>query len=385
MNMKKENKSEIKQKMGFARCFAALLALCAVSAVYGNETGLSDNQSASLTKGSGFVSADHSSVNKVSMADLLFTPDKNGKTAYEGIKNVEGWSFATADLIATVMKETGFTPEKLGDKILEVAAAFEKTGDNAKANQLFALALKSPDWTKNFEAWAKYGGWIQAAASGIECTIDVSRSNTDDEKIRAIAQMVGTISANHIATVITDLVIAAALSIPAVATAFAAAPVAVTIGIIAVSTAIGWAFGTLVNHGIEHPEDNAFAIFINWFYDHSSIPEKISEWWYDVRYGDKNGYKILVNWFYDKSSLPGLLTELWYDFRYRGTVLQDRDDRRVDYGQNYEFIPFDELVDDDEDDPDAPFKIPPEHDTGCFDGNTFGGRYQGLKALRLID
>lgn len=38
--MKQENKAEIKQKKGFAMCFTALLALCAVSAVYGNETAV---------------------------------------------------------------------------------------------------------------------------------------------------------------------------------------------------------------------------------------------------------------------------------------------------------------------------------------------------------
>ena len=45
MNNKIENKSEIKQKTGFARRFAALLALCAVSTVYGKQTAVSENRS----------------------------------------------------------------------------------------------------------------------------------------------------------------------------------------------------------------------------------------------------------------------------------------------------------------------------------------------------
>lgn len=46
MNMKKEKKVEIRQKRGCARCFVILLALFAVSVVYGNETEMYEFRSA---------------------------------------------------------------------------------------------------------------------------------------------------------------------------------------------------------------------------------------------------------------------------------------------------------------------------------------------------
>ena len=94
---------------------------------------------------------------------------------------------------------------------------------------------------------------------------------------------------------------------------------------------IGDLISNLGDHGLDHPEDNGFAIMVNWIYDHSSLPEMLYEWWWDVRYKDK----ILV--------------------------------------QNHESY-----------DPNDPFETIPESNSGGLDGNSLC-RYQGLKPLRLID
>lgn len=51
-------------------------------------------------------------------------------------------------------------------------------------------------------------------------------------------------------------------------------------------TQVGSLISDLGDHALDHPEDNGLAIIANWIYDHSSLPQTLSEWWYDVRYGD---------------------------------------------------------------------------------------------------
>ena len=51
-------------------------------------------------------------------------------------------------------------------------------------------------------------------------------------------------------------------------------------------TQVGSLISDLGDHALDHPEDNGIAIMANWIYDHSSLPQILSEWWYDVRYGD---------------------------------------------------------------------------------------------------
>jgi len=78
MNMKQENKAEIKQKKGFAMCFTALLALCAVSAVYGNETARYDNRTAATSGALDFEATQHASANRVDFAESFFAKDEKG-------------------------------------------------------------------------------------------------------------------------------------------------------------------------------------------------------------------------------------------------------------------------------------------------------------------
>lgn len=295
MNIKKENKSERKKKTGCARCFVILLALFAVSVVYGNETEMYEFRSSGL---SGLE---------------ITSPDAH---VFDNIDLGKAGRFVSVVGYLAGIGEKGLkrAAESFYAEALELAY---KGSDDMEG----ALAI----WKDNLDASRKMGKAKDAAGKvGLAITITdgiikIRNAKTEDEQVTETCRL-----ALHL---------------------FSTALGALT------KPQIGDLISALGDHGLDHPEDNGFAIMVNWIYDNSSLPQILYEWWYDACYGD--------------------------------SVLKDRTDRQIDYGQKFEFIPPDEL--DDYGDPDDPFETMPESNGGCFGGNTSGGRYQGLKPLCLIN
>lgn len=134
---------------------------------------------------------------------------------------------------------------------------------------------------------------------------------------------------------------------------------------------IGDLISDLGDHGLDHPEDNGFAILVNWFYDNSSIPEKITEWYYDVRYGDADTrikrlgeLAILIS---DSNPQTRIFTPLLKEIMEKLESLRKSDLKRVAPGPK---TPFDEILD------------PPGPDNPVPNNST--GRFQGLKPIKLL-
>ena len=297
MNMKKENKSEIKQKMGFARRIAALLALYAVSAVYGNTTDMYEFHPAGL-QGLEITSEDAHVLDKIDLG-------KSGRFV-----SVVGYLAGIGEKGLKKVAESFYA------EALELA--YKGSDDMEGALACWKDNLDGSRKMKNVKDAA---GKIKLAITITDGIIKIKNAKTEDEQVTEACRL-----ALHL---------------------FSSALGALT------KPQIGDLISDLGDHGLDHPEDNGFAIIVNWIYDHSSLPQTLSEWWYDVRYGD--------------------------------AILQDRQDRQIDYGQKYEFIPPDELAEYDDGNQVDPFDTMPESNRGCFGGNTSDGRYQGLKPLCLIN
>lgn len=299
MNMKNENKSGTKQKMGFAGCFAALLALCAVSTVYGSETALYE-----------FRPADQ----------VLLETSQNDPNLFDKIDLEKSGRFVSVVGLLAGFSQKEFT---------RAAQSFFTEAKELARDFRFDEAYGMHDLGKDKLADATMMGKVKDATDKIGLAITITdgvlkikNAKTEDERVTESCRL-----ALHL---------------------FSTA-----LGELIKQPIVGQLISDLGDHSLDHPEDNGFAILVNWVYDNSSLPQILYEWWYDVRYGD--------------------------------SVLQDRDNREVDYGQKYEFIPPDELEDYDDADPEDPFDTLPESNRGCFDGNTSESRCQGLKPLRLID
>ena len=336
MNMKKENKSEIKQKKVFARCLAALLALCVVSTMYGNETIVSDNRSGEMSATTDAASIGISDV--YGFTELAHTVLYHLGVEENAVRQIVSQMINEADDLAAqavnMRKLSKLVSDDLYKKSLEIGARY------CKVQQLWEGLVKHGEMI---------GLGLGTATILADGVIKVMQAASEEDRIYETTQLLARLSSHFLVqSIMATAVVTAALAGTSAATLIAVAVVTFVAGAL-----LEKGFEKLVGYYNQHPEKNGFAIMINWFYDHSSIPEKISEWWYDVRYGD--------------------------------AILQDRYDRQIDYGQKYEFIPPDELANYDDGNQEDPFDTLPESNRGCFDGNTSESRYQGLKALRLID
>lgn len=371
-----------KRKILAIKALAAVLSFCAVSSVYGNGTEVFDSWTDATSSGAGFVSEEHSTANKVDLVSQSSTVDAQKKSIIDRIRTIRDIPLTLGDSLATLLSDDIIT------KVVESAFVLQMEGKSINAEKLLGQlrTIKQVSEKLDVETWNKLGPWVQAALAVVDYLQDVSMATTDEERNVLLAQLVGAISANHLSSVITgaligvltEALLAAAVAIPALGTAVASAPVLFTVGIAAVAIAAGWGFTVLVKHAIDHPEDNGFAILINWFYDHSSIPAKISEWWYDVRFGDDitrakrlAELVILIN---DLNPLTKIFTPLlkkipeWLD-SLRQSDLKYFDPSLVPSP----VTPFDEVPPD--------INGPTPNPTSVPDSD---GRFQGLKPIKLL-
>lgn len=137
---------------------------------------------------------------------------------------------------------------------------------------------------------------------------------------------------------------------------------------------VGELISNLGDHALDHPEDNGFAILVNWFYDNSSIPEKITEWYYDVRYGDTDTrikrleeLAILIS---DSNPQTKILSPLLKEIMERLESLRKSD---LKYFDPSLVTPFDEIPSD--------ISGPTSNPTPVPDSD---GRFQGLKPIKLL-
>ena len=373
----------IKQRKNLAiKALAAMLSVCAVSGVYGKGTEVFDSWTDATSGGAGFVSAEHSTANKVDLVSQSSTVDARKKSIIDGIRNLRDFPLTLGDSLATLLSDGTIF------KVVESAFVLQMEGKSINTEKLLEQlsTIKQASEKLDVKAWEKYGPWVQAALAVVDCIQDVSMATTDEERNTAFAQLVGAISANHLSSVITgaligvltEALLAAAVAIPAVGAAVASAPVLFTAAIAAVAIAAGWGFTALVRHGIDHPEDNGFAILINWFYDHSSIPAEISEWWYDVRFGDvfTRGKRlaelaILLN---ELNPLTKILTPLLKKMTEWLDSLRQSDLKYFDPSLFPSPVtPFDEMPPDINGPTPDPTRVPDSD-----------GRFQGLKPIKLL-
>ena len=273
-----KNRVNKSAKMGVSGVFVALLCACAVSGVYGDPAAVY-----------GFRPYGIQQIDEIK---------SDNNHVFDNI-NLED----TGRFVSIVGYLAGLSKDEL-----------KRAADSFYAEAL-ELAFKGSDdmdgalalWKKNLDDSKKMGKLQKAmdkvglAITVTDGIIKIRKAKTSDERVTESCRL-----ALHLFSTALDTL---------------------------TETQVGSLISELGDHALDHPEDNGFAIMVNWIYDHSSLPQTLSEWWYDVRYHDA----ILV-------------------------------DRQNDSGKNEEPGPFDSM---------------PE--TGNENDHTgSGGRYQGLKPIKLL-
>ena len=256
--------------------FAALLCACAVSGVYGDPATVYGFRPGGLQQIDEITSSDAHVFDKINLGD-------------------SGRFVSIVGYLAGLSKdELKRAADSFYDEAIELA--FKGSDDMEGALALWKEKLDGSRKMGKLEKAMDKVGLAITIADGI---IKIKNAKTTDERVTESCRL-----ALHLFSTALDTL---------------------------TKTPAGSVISDLGDHALDHPEDNGFAILVNWIYDNSSLPQTLSEWWYDVRYGDA----ILV-------------------------------DRKTDGGNAEAPGPFDSMPENGNDHPRS------------------NGRYQGLKTIKLL-